>query len=297
MRSMPSRNRRRWIGKIGFFSYPMDCLIPIIGRLILVMAAMTAGPVAAADFLSPLPLQELTVGKPYSLGIRPSRAPARSTPTTKLDLYADGVSARASFLRIGDEMWELVWNPTVSDRGVHSMKILVAERGSPTNILETLELTFVVNDPAAPQILIETASLGAAPVEAELQDSIVIESASALAIAPEVIVEPIVAPVPEPDPIEWTLAPISSHVVTANQWIRFPVNILSEQEIDEDAVVVQIDRLPNGASFDPAVVGGRQFQWRPGTADRGDHTFRFTAVDRDDASRRESVTMRIIVTE
>ena len=104
-------------------------------------------------------------------------------------------------------------------------------------------------------------------------------------------------PLTKPDNLTWELAPISSHVVTPYQWVRFPVEVVSDFDEIDKYVLTQVDRLPNGASFDKVAGGGRQFQWRPRPSDLGEHQFSFTAIDIVEPSRREGVTMRIIVQE
>jgi len=262
-----------------------------------VLLALMMQPIAmAADFLAPLPVQEINVGETYSIGIRPSAAPARPTPDAKLVLFAEGLSASASFRRIGHDLWEYSWQPSIKDRGVHTISILVADRSAPTSVLELREFVFVVNDPDQEPIVYEpvVTPIAPVPVSADLDDAVIVEASANISsdIVPVVAAEEAVT-----EPAVWELAPLASHVVTPHQWVRFPVELLTDSEQTADRIVVQVDNLPNGASFDPNASGIRQFQWRPGTADQGEHTFRFTAVDSEDTEQRESVTMRIIVQE
>lgn len=277
----------------------------------------------AAEFLSPLPIQELKIGETFTLGIRPSRSPARSRLNTKLELFAEGLSAGASFRRIGDEIWEFSWLTTEADQGVHVVRVLVTERDEPSVVIEVEELTFIVGGVPYAVIGSEDKALPEAPANGTLPNETIVVEAATKATSPSESVSPsqtastaqVAASVQAAQQSqeagldwrkeladlvgkpEWRLAPVASQVVTPHQWVRFPVDIISDADDVSDYVVVQIDRLPNGASFDARTNGGRQFQWRPGTSDSGEHLFRITAVDSEDASRRESVTMRIIVQE
>ena len=239
------------------------------------------------EFLSSLPVQRIEARELYTLGIRPARGPARRTPETQLDLYAEGLAVGSSFRRIGNEIWEFAWFPSEADRGEHVVRILVADRSAPSEILEVEEIRIVVGEmPIEP---LASAALS--------EDSIVIQAAVK---EPELVENVVTRPTNnvrvEPSPT-WELAPVASHVVTPHQWVRFPVELISDAQDIDNFVLLQIDRLPNGATFHEIASGGRQFQWRPGTADSGEHRFRFTAVDKNDANRRENVTMRIIVQE
>ncbi len=260
----------------------------------LALALCWVTPAISAEFLDPLPLQEIRVGERYTLGIRPSRAPARSAVNTKLDLYAAELSVGASFRRIGDELWEFAWTPSVRDKGVHAVRILVTERGQPSVVIETEELTFIVgdgpvqvSDPDPDPVIVEASALSVPP------DSVNFEAAN-----DELKSQ---GPQPERNDLvsepEWSLAPLASHIVTPHQWVRFEVALDASSEAVKDYVAVQIDRLPNGASFDPLPNGNRQFQWRPGTSDQGEHTFWVTAVNTENPSQSESVNLRIIVQE
>ncbi len=296
-------------------------------------AVFSAKPAFSAEFLAPLPVQNLTVGERYTLGIRPSRAVARRTLTSKIDLYAEGLSNGASFRMVGDEIWELTWFPSPLDGGMHSIRILVTERGRPTEVIETQELIFVVTpvrnqepvtivEPAPKPALTSTldsttnptspavpaSPLVSVDLDSPSADTILIVPASKLETTSELELESTseLEPSPEAEEIsptdaiekpDWSLAKIASRVVTPHQWVRFPVELISESSAVSDYVAVQVDALPNGASFDTGSDGARQFQWRPGTADSGEHVFNFTAIDTNDAQRRQTVTMRIIVQE
>jgi len=208
----------------------------VLGYGCVVSVCSAAPAVMAADFLSPLPVQELMVGQLYRIGIRPSRAPARAALDTKLEVSVSGLAESASFSEIGDELWELAWQPDRYDRGWHSVQVMVHEVGKPRDVLEVRELVFQVQN--------------STPIE----------------------------------PIAWQLAPLSSQMVTQNQWLRFPVNVNSEPLAADDRFIIDVNPLPAGASFDVHPTGGRQFQWLPSTQD-----------DREDTSQRQSVTIRIIV--
>lgn len=295
MRYMPSKNPRRMAAD--------RIRVNLLACGLSVGLSLLCSKAYAAEFLSPLPVQELEVGELYTLGIRPARAPARSELNTQLDLYAEGLSAGASFRRIGNEIWEFAWFPGESDKGVHVLRVLVTERGASSVVLEAEEITFVVGE-VSPQPL-ATVDLS--------DDTILIEAAATgPLLTQETIADPVVRPVEKPvattlstsnaessvtSDATWSLAPVASQIVTPHQWIRFDVALVSDAENIDEQVVVQIDNLPNGATFGEVAGGGRQFQWRPRTADQGEHQFRFTAVDKNDASRRENVTMRIIVQE
>lgn len=322
---------------------------PILCSAVFVAGVGGAKLAWSAEFLAPLPIQDLTAGERYTLGIRPSRSVARRTATSKIDLYAEGLSNGASFRMVGDEIWELVWFPSSTDAGVHSVRILVTERGRPTEVLEVQELTFVVDGvpvdgPAKEPSLVSSVNSIASSTEGVMPTAEqVIERVSALAPSNETAqppqpstplvsvnldsqkVDPIlVVPanigagsslsaedaaafskfVDELDESDagnakpaWSLASIASRVVTPHQWVRFPVELVSESSEVSDSVAVQVDALPNGATFDENEDGTRQFQWRPGTADGGEHVFKFTAIDTEDSGKRQTVTMRIIVQE
>jgi len=320
------------------------CVAIVIGVLCCTSSAWSA------SFLTPLPIQDLRAGERYSLGIRPSREVARRTVNSKIDLYAEGLSKSASFRMVGDELWELVWFPEVADSGVHSVRILVTERGRPTEVLEVQELTFVVNGvpvatsipgkpasattPATPLITpatkpsIEPNLSVTAPSESVESALVAQPSSTFIAVdldSPEadtIVVVPAqantgsTAPLAETDGdswgefIEeldefntqdnkptWSLASIASRVVTPHQWVRFPVELLSDSDKVGDYVAVNVDALPNGATFADNSDGTREFQWRPGTADSGEHVFNFTAIDTTNSETRQTVTMRIIVQE
>jgi len=279
-----------------------------------------------------LPIQDLTAGERYVLGVRPSRSVARRTESSKIDLYAEGLSNGASFRMVGDEIWELVWFPAPSDSGVHNVRILVTERGRPTDVLEVQELTFVVDgvpvspstpttDPTSDATLSASHSGSADESEREPQpvaamvsvdldspenDTILVIPANTgnadLAVDSDTqawsdFMDKLDESSPQADKPNWSLASIASRVVTPHQWVRFPVELISESAEVNNTVAVQVDTLPNGATFDANDDGTRQFQWRPGTADGGEHVFNFTAVDTENANNRHTVTMRIIVQE
>lgn len=282
------------------------------------VSSLICTPLVAAEFLSPLPVQELEVGQPYTLGIRPSRAPARSSLDAKLSLFVEGLSPSAAFHRTGDELWEFTWLPAEADTGVHVIQILVTERDTPGNVIEIETMTLIVNEaPVRPNVdagITPTPSqIEVAPmVSSELSDAtILVEAVSTRADRAAIETTgalPDVVPAPLPDAAqefqvkqepeaEWSLAPIASQIVTPHQWVRFPVQLLSESVTIDEQVALQVDQLPNGASFEQRTAGGRQFEWRPSTADQGEHMFEFTAIDTENEQRRESITMRIIVQE
>jgi len=267
------------------------------------------------EYLRPLPLQELEVGELFTLGIRPRQQAAGSSANDGLDLYAEGLSAGASFRRVGQAIWEFAWVPRESDRGLHVVRVLVAERGNIEEVLEEEEITLVVGDvtPAplasvelgSDAILTESAAIDQASIEEPL-DELIEEpfdepfdssagSVAQISVEDELGVQnDSVTKAERPKPT-WSLAPVSSHVVSPYRWVRFPVELISDADDIDEYVLLHIDRLPRGASFSPGAGGAQQFQWRPGGGDIGEHKFRFTAVDKYDANRRENVTMRIIV--
>lgn len=337
MRCTPLKNRQISV---------VDPFRPIRAAALGCALAVLPVHVGAAEFLSPLPVQELKIGESYRLGIRPSKAPARSTVDAKLSLYVEGLSVNATFLRTADELWEFTWLPTVADQGVHVIRILVTERNTPTDVLEVEEITLSVGEASGslepePSSLLSKESVELA-VEAVLptQDSLEIAKAAlppaqnAVAVAPLVSTDlaeesitisarssrvtddladteavlsdarpdelgaTVQATRPGPErSAAWALAPIASQVVTPHQWVRFPVQLIGDSDTINERIALQVDQLPNGASFEPRAGGGRQFEWRPNTADQGEHVFQFTAIDTEDGQRRESTTMRIIVQE
>lgn len=284
-------------------------LVPILCTVIFAAGVSSAKLAWSAEFLAPLPIQDLTAGKRYTLGVRPSRSVARRTINSKIDLYAEGLSNGASFRMVGDEIWELVWFPAPTDAGVHSVRILVTERGRPTEVLEVQELTFVVNgvpveEPAQPPQ--PSTPLVSVNIDSQETDTVLVVPANTGAGAPlsaedEAVFSEFIDELDESEAGNakpaWSLASIASRVVTPHQWVRFPVELVSESPAVSDYVAVQVDALPNGATFDENDDGTRQFQWRPGTADGGEHIFKFTAIDTENSEKRQTVTMRIIVQE
>jgi len=312
-----SRTIKSWLER----SAPIACVAIVAGAL------CCARPAWSAEFLTELPIQDLIAGERYTLGIRPSRAVARRTASSKIDLYIEGLSKGASFRMVGDEIWELVWLPTVADSGVHQARVLVTERGRPTEVLEVQDLTFVVNgvpvtspEPAelaeSDQVTRPSSAFVAVDLDAPETDTILVVPASVPAPVAgsnttgntaqlaesdddtwSEFIEELAESNPQGDKPTWSLASIASRVVTPHQWVRFPVELLSDSDNVGDFVAVQVDALPNGATFDENSNGTRQFQWRPGTADGGEHVFNFTAVDTTNSDTRQTVTMRIIVQE
>jgi len=226
----------------------------------------------AAEYLAPMPQQTVVVGQPHRLGIRPSRQLAQSDSQTELHLAIAGLADSANFEKIDDDLWQLTWVPAVVDIGAHDIAVFVTEVDRPGEILQVRILNFEV-----------------------------IDAASTPDSEPKQIPEPKDTATPADEPVAisepWTLAALSTHIVTPNQWVRFLVQLQDNLLIAEDDVIVEIDYLPYGASFNLQPTGGHQFEWQPGEADRGEHTFRFTAVERDNSAKRESVTVRIIVQE
>jgi len=297
----PSRTTKNWLER----SAPIACVAIVAGAL------CCARPAWSAEFLTELPIQDLIAGERYTLGIRPSRMAARRTSNSKIDLYIEGLSKGASFRMVGDEIWELVWLPTVADSGVHQARVLVTERGRPTDVLEVQDLTFVVNGvPVTSPELAEPAvsdqagrpssAFVAVDLDAPETDTILVVPASVPAPVAgsntsrnnaqlaesdgdtwSEFIEELDESNPQGDKPAWSLASIASRVVTPHQWVRFPVELLSDSDTVSDFVTVQI----------------RQFQWRPGTADGGEHVFNFTAIDTNNYESRQTVTMRIIVQE
>ncbi len=64
---------------------------------------------------------------------------------------------------------------------------------------------------------------------------------------------------------------------------------------DTSRPILQVDRLPKGASFEASDGGSRTFYWRTGNKDEGEHVFRFTAINPVDASLRDSHEVMIVV--
>ena len=64
---------------------------------------------------------------------------------------------------------------------------------------------------------------------------------------------------------------------------------------DTSTPILQVDRLPEGASFEASDGGSRIFYWRTGNKDEGEHLFRFTAINPVDANLRDSHEVMIVV--
>jgi len=88
------------------------------------------------------------------------------------------------------------------------------------------------------------------------------------------------------------LEPIANQIVSAGRAVVFRVN---PQLPEGQRAVVQIDRLPRNARFDAGADGRRTFHWMTGESDQGEHRFRLTAINAEDANLRYSEEVTVIV--
>jgi len=64
---------------------------------------------------------------------------------------------------------------------------------------------------------------------------------------------------------------------------------------DGSPVELQVDRLPQNASFDTNPDGSRTFFWQPGDRDQGEHLYLFTAINPNVISQRTEQEVLIVV--
>jgi len=233
---------------------------------------LAAGSGAAAPSLSlaPVPRQVLRVGKPWELWLHPrvtpsggEDAPAAARPILVLDSAPEALTIEPA----GGGWYRLALTPAEPGQVEFEVVAQYAD-GRPGEAWQPVRLTILdeddepVPDPATlePDAADPEAAEDSGPPDASLQ-------------APG-------------------FEPLSNPIVSAGRPVVFTVRPVLP---DGQRAVVQIDRLPRTARFDEAEDGSRTFHWLTGERDQGEHLFRLTAVNLEDAALRDTTEIVVIV--
>ena len=219
--------------------------------------------------------QYLAYGERFELYIRPT------------DPNGDAVAFVAKRLPVGaslnavfDGSWMLTWQPDEAQTGEHQVTLVATEKTPEAKRTERLLTLVVGSSSEQTQLVLASAK--------EIKRTTTI-------LDPNVDSEPLIATGSNLSDHSGsvTFKPLSAQIVSAGRTIRFPVVSITGQDIMAD---VQIDRLPGNASFDfNKAKEHRVFHWPTTPADQGEHVFRFTAVNPNDATQRAVKEVLIVI--
>ncbi|MBX2835602.1 MAG: hypothetical protein KTR35_02030 [Gammaproteobacteria bacterium] len=88
------------------------------------------------------------------------------------------------------------------------------------------------------------------------------------------------------------IEPISNQIIGVGQLVSFPVVPVVTESADP---VLQVDRLPKGATFDINPLGVRVFRWQTSDSDEGEHIFRFSLFDKNFPAVRNHKEVAVVV--
>ena len=265
VRGVPSRRQR-----IEIRFLPAGELPPLAPE-----PASSADSDAAAPALSlaPVPRQMLRVGRPWELWLRPRVTPsggedasAAARPILVLDSAPEALTIEPA----GGGWYRLALTPAEPGQVEFEVVAQYAD-GRPGEAWQPVRLT-----------ILDEADEADEPAS----DPVTVEPDVADPDAPEGSWPPD-APLQVPG-----FEPLSNPIVSAGRPVVFTVRPVLP---DGQRAVVQIDRLPRTARFDEAEDGSRTFHWLTGERDQGEHLFRLTAVNLEDAALRDTTEIVVIV--
>jgi hypothetical protein len=88
------------------------------------------------------------------------------------------------------------------------------------------------------------------------------------------------------------IEPLSTQIIGVGQVVTFPVIPIVGEGTE---AVLQVDRLPRGATFDVNPLGVRVFRWETNEGDEGEHVFRISVLDKDRPGNRAHKDVSVIV--
>lgn len=271
-----------------------------------------------APVLGTIGSQSLSVGKRWRLHLR-GRDPDGEAPL----LTISPLPERAAISVRPDGWYVLAWTPRHEDAGrldlqvtatdaqdeslrtERTVTLLIAPAQEPAGDLDAAEPTLV-----APESTPESTPEAPAELTPELPPEPGLEPTPepVTTLAPEKVpsdeLNPPEEPLalfedeedielpPEPEEAVPTIAPPAAQIVSTGRTVSYRVVATLE---DGRVPLMEIDRLPLNASFDPNPDGSHTFFWPTGNADQGEHRFRVTARDPWNRTSGTSADLLIVV--
>lgn len=265
---------------------------------------------ASTVVLSAAPLDDLTARERYRIELRPGESMAPTEPPDPPDSAAGALQLPAVPVQQARQgrPWSLWVKPDGPPADERDVELLVEDAPDGTRVApqpngwhrvtltpETIgELAFDIVARVTDEPLIEARrriTLSVMASDAELPSA----PPPSPAPAPQDTATP-ASPGPEPQPSRLLEAPqlkgVTNQIVSAGHAVRFRVR---PRVAEGQRAIVQIDRLPRNASFDENPDGSRNFHWPTGDRDQGEHRFRLTAINAEDASLRDTRELTVIV--
>ncbi len=232
--------------------------------------------------LPELPTQTLIAGQRYSLWLRTSGTLGDERTTIEAVNPPDGLS----FVSRSNDWFQLDWIPDERDLGEHDIELLAtSQQDAMRQVRSRLVLTVVEEGAGEPAgALANPSSNGVTTVA---RDTPTAEPASPTLQEPEPT-----SALPAPPAVAPILEHLPNLIVSAGRTIQFKVAASVPAGQDH---VIQIDRLPRNASFEENPDGSRTFHWLTGDRDQGEHRFRFTTMNAEDSSLRDTQDITVIV--